>query len=401
MEINNIVIGLVVISVVLAVISLMLWARLVSLKAQLMAKQAELDFFHKQSQEKTDFVEQAEQRLQLKFKDMANDLLEDKSKRFTEQNKTNLEGLLNPLSEKIKSFEKKVDEAYEKETKERYSLITEIAKLRDLNNRMSTEAINLTNALKGQTKTQGTWGEVILERVLENSGLHKGREYELQVSLTNDDGKRYQPDAIVHLPDNKDVIIDAKVSLVAYERFCSADNDEEKEAALKAHVLSVRSHMKELGGKDYQTLTNIRTLDFVLMFVPIEAAVNLVSSDLSLMDEAFSKKIVLVSPSTLLATLRIIENIWRYEQQNQNALVIAKQAGDLYDKFVGFVEDLDSVGSRLQQTQDAYDSAYKKLSTGRGNLINRAEGIKKLGAKTSKNLSNNLLNDAEDESETI
>lgn len=401
MEINVVVIGLIILSSILVGVSLLLWAQRVSLKAQLLSKQAELDLVQQQAQEKANFMEETKQRLQLEFKNMANELFEDKSKKFTEQNKTNLEGILNPLSEKIKSFEKKVEESYEKETKERYSLITEIAKLRDLNNRMSAEAINLTNALKGQTKTQGTWGEVILERVLENSGLHKGREYELQVSLTNDDGKRYQPDAIVHLPDNKDVIIDAKVSLIAYERFCSAENDEERDAALKAHVQSVRSHMKELGSKDYQTLTNIRTLDFVLMFVPIEAAVNLVSSDLSLMDEAFAKKIVLVSPSTLLATLRIIENIWRYEQQNQNALVIAKQAGDLYDKFVGFVEDLDSVGSRLQQTQDAYDGAYKKLSTGRGNLINRAEGIKKLGAKTAKNLPNDLLNEAQDDSETI
>lgn len=400
MELTNTVLLLSGVSAVLMALSLWLWAQRVSLKAQLQSKQTELELFQKQSQGNADLLNETRQRLQLEFKNLANELLEDKSKKFTEQNKTNIEGLLNPLSEKIKQFEKKVDEAYEKETKERYSLIQEINKLRDLNSRISIDAVNLTNALKGQTKTQGTWGEVILERVLECSGLEKGREYEVQVSLTNEEGKRYQPDVIVHLPDQKDVVIDAKVSLNAYERYCAVSDEGEKQVALKQHAQSVRNHIKELSGKDYQKLLNIRTLDFVLMFVPVEAAVSVLADDVGLIDEAFSKKIILVSPATLLATLRIIENIWRYEQQSQNAQHIAKQAGDLYDKFVGFVDDLQGVGSRLKQTQDVYDEAYKKLSSGRGNLVARAESIKKLGAKTGKTLNSQLLSDAQVDEES-
>ena len=285
-----------------------------------------------------------------------------------------------------------MESAYNEESKERYSLIKEIRNLQELNARISKDAINLTNALKGESKTQGAWGEIILERVLEKSGLVKGREYEVQVSMKNEEGRRFQPDVVVHLPDGKAVIIDAKVSLTAYERYCSSEDDIERAESLKLHIQSMQAHIRQLGDKDYHNLEGVKTLDFILLFIPIEAAFSLaVQANNDLFSDAFDRNIVMVAPSTLLATLRTIQNIWRYEHQNKNAQEIANKAGALYDKFVNFVSDLENIGTRIESTQAAYRDAHNKLISGKGNLVRRAEGMRELGAKVSKSLPQNLV----------
>lgn len=347
---------------------------------------------HKQAEEKLALLKEAKDRLSAEFKNLANEIFEEKSHKFTEQNKTNLETVLKPLSGKIQDFQKRVEETYDKESKDRFSLIKEIRGLQELNSRISEDAVNLTNALKGDSKTQGTWGELKLERILEVSGLVKGREYDVQVSMKNEAGARLQPDVVVHLPENKDVIIDSKMTLTAYHRYISAETEEEQQLEAIKHLQSLQKHIKDLSGKDYQNLTDVRTLDFVLMFLPVEDAFNLaVQRDPELFGKAFENNIILVGPSTLLATLRTIQHIWRNEYQTQNAQEIAKRAGDLYDKFVNFVADLEEVGQRLDKAQDAYDKAHNKLASGRGNLVNRAETLKKLGAKTSKSLPKSVL----------
>lgn len=361
-------------------------------REQLAASKMQLAEQQKQTEEKLALLQEAKAELNHEFKNMANEIFEDKQKRFQEQSKTQLDGLLKPLGDKIQAFEKRVEASYSEEAKERFSLIKEVKNLQDLNARISQDAINLTNALKGESKTQGTWGEVILERVLEKSGLTRGREYEVQVAAQSEEGKRLQPDVVVHLPEEKDLVIDAKVSLTAYERYCSADDPETQKLELAAHVQSLRQHIKQLSGKDYQNLAVIRTLDFVLLFVPVEAAFSVaVHEDPELFSSAFDKNIVLVAPSTLLATLRTIQNIWRYEQQNKNAQEIAQRAGALYDKFVNFVGDLEDIGSRIGSVQTAYDKAHNKLVSGRGSLVSRAENMRELGAKVSKSLPQNLL----------
>ena len=345
-----------------------------------------------QTEEKLTLLGEAKVALHDGFKNLANEIFENKQKEFKAQSKEQLNGVLDPLHERIKAFEKRVEESYSQEAKERFSLTKEIRGLQELNTKIAEDAVNLTNALKGENKTQGIWGELVLERVLESSGLEKGREYEIQVSLKQEDGKRYQPDAIVRLPENRDVVVDSKVSLTAYERFCSAGDDTERAKALTAHVQSVRSHIKELAAKDYQNLENIRTLDYVLMFVPIESAFSLATQeDEELYTYALQKHIAIVTPSTLLATLRTIQNMWRIDQQNKNAEQIADRAGKLYDKFVNFVADVETIGSRIESTQSAYDEAYNKLVSGRGNLVKRAEDMKALGAKVSKSLPQNLV----------
>ncbi len=345
-----------------------------------------------QTEEKLKLLTEARGQLDDAFRNLATEIFEAKQKDFKAQNKEQLGALLNPLGERIRDFEKRVEETYSNESKERFSLVKEVKALQELNGRIAQDAVNLTNALKGENKTQGNWGEVVLERVLEESGLQKGREYETQVSLANEDGKRLQPDVIVHLPEGKDVIIDSKVTLTAYERFCSTDDADEQAKALKAHVQSLRTHVKQLSAKDYQKLKGLRTLDFVLLFVPVEAAFTAaVQEDPAIYSDAFSRNIMIVSPSTLLTTLRTIQNIWRYEQQNKNAQEIASKAGALYDKFVSFVSDLDTVGARLESTQNAYRDAYSKLASGKGNLVRRAEDMKDLGAKVSKSLPKNLV----------
>ena len=344
-------------------------------------------------------MEDLQKKFSTEFENIANRLLEEKSKKFTEQNKENLDTILNPLKEKIKDFEEKVEKAYKTEAAERNSLKGEIKSLVELNKQISEEANNLANALKGDSKKQGNWGEIILEKILERSGLVKDREYRAQVSSISDDGKRLQPDVVVYLPDNKHIIIDSKVSLVAYEAHVNCTDDEERVKFLKAHVDSVKNHIKQLSEKNYQGSTDFVSPDFVLLFVPIESSFSIaVQADNELFNYAWDRKIVIVSPSTLLATLRTISSLWKQERQTRNALEIAEQGGKLYDKFVGFVEDLVNLGKKMDEAKSNYSEAMKKLYDGTGNLVKRAEKMKELGAKTTKSLPQNLVERAEEES---
>jgi len=363
--------------------------------AQLREQQARLESNlyseRQQHHEKMQLLLQAREQMTLEFRQLAGDILEHKGKLFREASQQQLMQLLEPLGEKLKTFEKKVEDTYDKEAQQRFSLEKEIKSLLEMNARISDDANRLTNALIGESKTQGTWGEVILERVLERSGLQKGVEYEVQVSLKDEEGSKRQPDVIVHLPENKDVVIDSKVSLTAYHAYFNSADDAERTTLLKQHIASIRKHISELAGKKYHNLEGIRSLDYVLMFLPVEAAFTLaVQHDDSLFTEAFEHNIILVGPSTLLATLRTIHNIWRYEYQNKHALEIARQAGLLYDKFAAFVSDVDKIGERLNQTQDAWSAARNKLLSGKGNLVGRAEKLKAMGARASKSLPEQL-----------
>ncbi len=342
-------------------------------------------------------VEQLQEKFKIEFKNIANEMLEDKSKKFTEQNHQKLSEILNPLNEKIKSFEDKVEKTHRESLEKNAGLIQQLVQLKDLNIQMSKDALNLTKALKGDSKMQGNWGEVILERVLEKSGLVKDREYFVQSSVTTEDGRRLQPDVVIHLPDNKNVVVDSKISLVDYEKFSSEEDEAQRMIFLKKHIQSLRNHVKGLSEKNYHQLYGAGSPDFVLLFVPIEPAFSLaVQHDPELFNDSFEKNIVIVSTSTLLATLRTIASIWRTEYQNKNAAEIARQAGDLYDKFNGLVEDLIKVGKQMQQSRESYEDAMKKLSVGKGNLVSRTEKLKELGAKTSKSLPQSLLDRALD-----
>ncbi len=342
-------------------------------------------------------VEAMQEKLTIQFKNLANDLLEEKSKKFTDQNKINLEGILKPLGERIQAFENQVVQTNKESLERSVALRTEVKKLNELNAQITKEAENLTKAIKGDTKTQGNWGEFILESILEKSGLTKDREYSVQASFLTEEGKRYQPDIIIQLPEGKHIIIDAKVSLVNYDQFFNTEQPQERALALKKHIQSIRKHIKELSEKNYQSEYGLKGLDFVLMFIPIEPAFSLaVQHDLGIFNEAYEKNIVLVSPTTLMATLRTIANIWKHAYQNQNALEIAQQGGALYDKFVGFVEDLKHLGRQMDITQKAYLEAMKKLYEGKGNLVRRAHNIKILGARTSKALDQNLVDRADE-----
>jgi DNA recombination protein RmuC len=334
------------------------------------------------------------------FENLANRIFDDKTKRFSEQSKANLQEILNPLKERITEFQSKVEETNKESIRGNASLREQLSMLKDMNQQITQEAKNLTEALKGQSKTQGNWGEFILESILEKSGLVKGREYVVQESLTAESGKRFQPDVIIKLPENKSIVIDSKVSLVAYEKFISSEDEHQKELALREHINSIRTHIKNLNSKNYQNLYQLESLDFVLMFMPVEPAFALaVQNDQTIFNDAFEMNIVIVSPSTLLATLRTISSIWRQEKQNRNAMEIAKQSGDMLDKFTAFVEDLLTVGKGLISAKDNYDKAMNKLTDGRGNLISRVERIKELGAKTSKSLPPAILNRAKEDSE--
>lgn len=338
-------------------------------------------------QEKLLLLQDAREQMSLQFKQLASDILEQKGKSLGETSQQQLSKLLAPLGEKLQAFEKKVEDTYDKEAQQRFSLEKEVRNLQELNSRISADANRLSAALKGESKTQGTWGEVILERVLERSGLERGREYEVQVSLKDDEGKRGQPDVVVHLPESKDVVIDSKVSLTAYEAYFSASDEDQRAEFLRQHIASIRSHIRNLTGKNYQGLAGLRTLDYVLMFLPVEAAFTVaIQHEERLFTEAFQHNIILVGPSTLLATLRTIHNIWRYEYQSKNAREIADQAGKLYDKFALLLQDLDKVGDRLRQAQEEWTSARNKVSAGRGSLLTRVEKLKSLGARTSKQL---------------
>lgn len=327
-----------------------------------------------------------QQKFTLEFSHIANKILDEKSAKFTAQNQTNLDTILNPLKANIKSFEEKVEKVYQTEAAERSQLKGVIFQLMDQSKQIQTDANNLTKALKGDSKKQGNWGEVILERVLERSGLIKDREYRIQASLNSTEGARFQPDVIIDLPDEKHLIVDAKISLVAYERMMNAETEEEKLINLKQHLLSVKAHIDGLAGKNYQNLYQINSPDFVLLFMPIESSFSVtVQADNELFNYAWDRKVVIVSPTTLLATLRTIASIWKVDRQNKNVFEIAEEAGALYDKFVGFLADMENIGKHINLTQKAHDDAFKKLQFGNGNLIGKVEKIKKLGAKTKAN----------------
>jgi len=346
--------------------------------------------------QKLAILEDAKEKLSLEFQNLGNKIFEEKSKKFTIQNKENLESVLNPLKEQIKDFDKKISDTYEKETKERVSLVNQIEQLRNLNEKISQDAVNLANALKAETKTQGIWGEFVLEKVLEISGLEKGREFETQETFRDEEGNMFRPDVIVHLPDGKDVVIDSKVSLTAYERYSSSEDAEEKMQALNSHVQSLQNHIKELGSKKYEELKQINTLNYVLMFLPIEAAYLVaIEADKELLRKAFEKNIIIVCPSTLLSTLRTIQSIWQFEHQNKNAQKIADEAGKMYDRLVDFTVHLENIGNRLSQASISYESAMKTLSTGKGNVVKKAEDLRKLGIKNKKSISNELTDNEE------
>jgi DNA recombination protein RmuC len=346
----------------------------------------------KSSAEKLKLLEQAKNDLSKEFENLANRIFDEKSEKFTKLNKSTVDLTVNPLREQIKEFKERVEFVYDKESKDRQSLLSEIGHLKNLNNQISQDAVNLTKALKGESKTQGNWGEVILEKVLEESGLRKGHEYQAQSSFTDDDGRRKSPDVIVHLPDEKDIIIDSKVSLTDYERYCSEDDESLRKAHLKAHVASIKTHVKQLSVKGYEQLEGVKTLDFVLLFIPIEAAfLSAFEQDPELFRDAYESNIIVVSPTTLLATLRTIQSIWRYERQSKNAEEIASQAGKLYDQIALLSSSMLDVGKHLDNAHKAHEKAVNQLSSGRGNLLGRAEKLEKLGAKTKKTLPKALV----------
>ena len=361
--------------------------QLTLLNAQIATLNTQLTQERSQNAEKLALLQSARDELSSQFKNLANDILEEKSKRFSEQNQQSLGQLLEPLKTRLQEFQGKVEQVYVQEGKDRSALAEQVRQLMELNRTVSQEANNLTRALKGSNKTQGNWGELILERVLETAGLRKGEEFDVQESHTTDDGRRLQPDVVLHLPEDRHLVIDAKATLIAYEDYANAEDEKHRDVALKRHLDAVRAHIKGLSEKNYQDLYGIKSLDFVLMFIPIEPAFMLaVTHDRELFMDAWNKNVLLVSPSTLLFVVRTVASLWRQEAQNRNAQDIAKRGAELYDKLAGFVEDMESLGNRLGQAQKDYDGAINKLSTGRGNLIRQAEMLKKLGVKPSKSL---------------
>ncbi len=368
------------------------------LTTELAELNARFDAERSQSEEKLTLLLDAKEALSNQFKSLASEILEEKAKRFTEQNQTNIGQLLEPLKTKLQEFQGKVEEVYVQEGKDRTALAEQVRQLMDLNQSLSQDAKNLTRALKGSSKAQGNWGELVLERVLEGSGLRKGEEYDVQESHTREDGSRAQPDVVVHLPEERHLVVDAKVSLTAYEDYASAEEEGDRQSATKRHLDSVRSHIKGLSDKNYQALYGLKSLDFVLMFVPIEPAFMLaVTHDRELFMDAWKKNVLLVSPSTLLFVVRTVAHLWRQEAQNRNAQDIAKRGAELYDKLVGFVEDLETLGTRLKQAQKEYDSAHNKLISGKGNVIRQAEMLKQLGVKPTKILPTELTEAAADD----
>ena len=359
--------------------------------------EAELDSERKQVQNRIESLNEAKEALTNQFKNLANEILEDKSKKFTEQNALQLDILLKPLQTKLTEFKEQVSHSYDQESRERFALKNEIERLANLNLKMSDEARSLTNALKGDSKIQGDWGELVLESILESSGLRKGEEYLVQDSHTQADGGRLQPDVIVKLPEGRHLIIDSKVSITAYARHTEAGDDAVAEQELLAHIQSIRQHIQGLSAKNYASIADLSTVDFVLMFIPIEPAfLSALKVAPNLYQEALAKNIVLVCPSTLMATLRTVAHLWRQDQQNKNAMEIARQCANLYDKFVGFVEDLEQIGKRLDQAQSSYHDAFNKLKSGKGNLIKAAEKVKELGVRPNKVIAINLLNHEEE-----
>lgn len=375
--------------------------KVLELNKTLSSLEREHDNLNNKLAEQKEEIEQLQKKFTSEFENLANKIFDEKTSKFSDQSKKNLEQILNPLKDKISEFEKRVEETNKESIKGHASLREQLQLLKDMNQQITQEAKNLTQALKGGTKTQGSWGEFILESILEKSGLVKGREYKIQEVIYSEEGKRFQPDVIVNLPESKSVIIDSKVSLVAYEKFISAEDDVQRRVALKEHATSIRNHIRNLSSKNYQSLYQLESLDFVLMFMPIEPAFAIaVQNDPNIFNDAFDKNIVIVSPSTLLATLRTVASIWRAENQSRYAQEIAKQSGALYDKFHSLINDLIDLGKRITTLQKGYEDAMRKLHTGRGNLISSVERIKQLGASTTKSLPQQLLDRADEESDS-
>jgi len=364
-----------------------------SLAIQLSKKEVDFENLWERNKEQKEEVEKLQEKFTIEFENLANKILEEKSNKFTEQNKENMKNILTPLQDKIQLFEKKVEDTHKESIDYHAALRQQILGLREMNIQMSKETINLTKALKGDSKMQGNWGELVLERVLEKSGLEKGREYEVQQAFTTQDGNRVFPDVVINLPDGKKMIVDSKVSLTAYEKYINEEDDTLKIGYLKEHVLSIKRHVEQLGAKNYQDLYQIESPDFVLLFIPIEPAFAMaLNEDTSLYNKAFEKNIVIVTPATLLATLRTIDSMWTNQKQQENALEIARQAGALYDKFEGFVGDLIKIGKKIDESKTEYSSAMNKLVEGKGNLIVSVEKLKKMGAKAKKALPENIVN---------
>ncbi|MFT6167294.1 MAG: DNA recombination protein RmuC [Vicingaceae bacterium] len=367
----------------------------IKLNRDLSQAETNLSNLSEKLEHQTKELEKLQEKFQKEFQLIADKILKDNANELSQQHQKELQQLLQPLKEKIKSFEDNIEKKYIDETKERTNLKAELSKLLELNTTLNLQAQNLTTALKGENKTQGNWGEMILERILESSGLQKGEEYLTQVSDTNAEGRRIQPDVIVNLPENKHLIIDSKVSLVAYESFISSSEVVVKESSMKSHLLSIRTHIKTLNEKNYQSASKLQSPDFVLLFMPIEAAFSLaLQHDSELFNYAWERKVVLVSPTTLLASLRTISSVWKNERQTKNAQDIAEKAGNLYDKFVGFLKDMENIDKSLKSAQNHYNEAFNKLGSGRGNLVKRAEQLKELGAKTNKSIPSNLLDES-------
>jgi len=360
----------------------------IELNRVLATSQSELKNLEFRLKEQQNDVENIRQRFLHEFKSLAGEVLSRETETFTVQNMRNMETILKPLAEKIKDFEKKVEETYQKESQQRFSLKEEVQRLSELNSQISKDAQNLATALKGETKTQGNWGELILEHILEKSGLAKGREFLVQQSFPSENGKRLQPDVVLYLPGNRNIVIDSKVSLTAYERFVSAENDAVKEEAIKGHIVSVKKHIDELAFKNYQNLYSLNSLDFVIMFLPVEPAYfAALQHEPDLWQYAYNKGVLMIGPTNLIATLKMIVNLWQQEFQTRNVKLIAEESGKLYDKFAGFLKDLKEVGNKLSAAQNAYSSALNKMSEGKGNLMARANKLRELGAKTKSDIS--------------
>ena len=365
-------------------------------------KENDFDNLLERNKEQKQEVNELQEKFSKEFENLANKILEEKTQKFTDQNKENLKNILSPLQDKILHFEKKVEDTHKESIDYHAALRQQILGLREMNAQMSKETINLTKALKGDSKMQGNWGELVLERVLEKSGLEKGREYEVQQSFTNEEGTRILPDVIINLPDGKKMIVDSKVSLTAYERYVNEEDDVQQNIYLKEHVNSVKRHVEQLSDKRYQDIYHMESPDFVLLFIPIEPAFALaLQEDLNLYNKAFEKNIVIVTPSTLLATLRTIDSMWTNQKQQENAIEIARQAGALYDKFEGFVSDLIKIGKKMDEAKVEYSSAMNKLTEGKGNLVTSAEKLKKMGAKAKKSLPEAILKRAENNEELL
>jgi DNA recombination protein RmuC len=375
-----------------------------SLAIQLSKKEVDFENLWERHKEQKNEITELQEKFTKEFENLANKILEEKSAKFTEQNSENMKNILMPLQDKIQGFEKKVEQTHKESIDYHAALRQQIIGLSEMNAQMSKETLNLTKALKGDSKMQGNWGELVLERVLEKSGLEKGREYEVQQSFTNSEGNRVLPDVVINLPDGKKMIVDSKVSLVAYERWINEESEILKVDFLKEHVHSIKRHVEQLGNKNYHDLYQIESPDFVLLFIPIEPAFAIaLNEDSTLYNKAFDRNIVIVTPTTLLATLRTIDSMWTNQKQQENAFEIARQAGALYDKFEGFVTDLVRIGNKIKDTKTEYESAMSKLVDGRGNLISSVEKLKKMGAKAKKSLPENIIARAsiEDENQLL